>query len=115
MLPDEKIGCHMTGFKFSCFDMVTKKKCQKWANLRGMNAQTGEMVDYWGCTDAIGYLVSVDFGKKLNELGAAIESLRNENTRIANTQAIQMAEIFIQNNTIPSVQPLKAITDGKEN
>lgn len=117
MFPDEKIGCHLTGFKMSCFEGVSKHKCQKWANLRGTHPQTGAPVDFWGCTDALSYLVSADFGKQLNELGAAVESLRNENTRIANQQSIQMAEILaekVSSYILPAAQPLKVIEDGKE-
>ena len=78
MLPDEKIMCHYTGFNKSCFDMVTKCKCQKWSKLTGMDPQTGKMLDHFACADQHIITLLLSNNKLQLETGAAVESFRNE-------------------------------------
>lgn len=59
-------------------------KCPGWTVLRGMNPNTGEEVDEWGCS-LFQWLppLLVENSQQSRQLGAAIESLRNEQVRIS--------------------------------
>lgn len=78
MLPDEKVMCRYTGFDKSCFDMVTRCKCQHWVQLLGTNPQTGDPVDRWGCSDVFQLHLLVENSQQSRQTGAAVESFRNE-------------------------------------
>lgn len=77
-LPKETTKCHLTGFEKSCRELVASGACQRWINVQGMNPQTGETVNQWNCTDNWMPMLLIENSKKLNEVGAAIESFRNE-------------------------------------
>ena len=53
-------------------------RCPWWIHLRGINKNTGEEMDNWGC--AIGYLpvLLIENAQMQNRTGAAVETLRNE-------------------------------------
>lgn len=59
VLPDEKIFCHRTGFQETCFDMVTRKKCQLWIEVLGNHPQTNETVHKHVCGDAVASLLKL--------------------------------------------------------
>ena len=68
------IQCPATGFKRPCI----ASECPKYIKLEGTNPQTGERQDEWACSDTWLPLLIVENTRRLNEVGAAIESYRNE-------------------------------------
>lgn len=83
MLPDKETRCHMTGFNKTCFKCVTEFKCKKWVQILGINPQTGQEINKWDCVDALLPLLQIESSRKMNEVGAAIESFRNQSMEIA--------------------------------
>ena len=92
MFPDEKARCHETGFKETCFKCVTEYKCAKWVQVLGKNPQTGKEESYFACQDKMAHLLQLEFNKRMNELGAAIESMRNGMVSVLNHQAIEQTQ-----------------------
>lgn len=78
MLPDEKVMCHHTGFKMSCFKGVTEHKCSKWLQIMGSNPQTGEEMNRYGCADSFIPLLLIENSQQQRHTGASVDSFRNE-------------------------------------
>jgi hypothetical protein len=78
MLPDKKIKCPYTGFTKTCLDGVVKHNCPKWIHIRGLNPQTGDPVDNFGCSDSFQHLLMIENSQQQRQTGAAVESFRNE-------------------------------------
>jgi hypothetical protein len=53
-------------------------KCAWFTQLRGMNPNTGEELDEWGCAVTWMPVLAVEIAQKSNQTGAAVESFRNE-------------------------------------
>lgn len=58
-----------------------KHKCNDYIKMRGKNPNTGEELDGWQCATVWQVMLSIEANQRLNELGAAIESFRNETAR----------------------------------
>jgi hypothetical protein len=86
-LPNEKIGCHRTGFVKKCRKLVVAGHCERWVQVQGKNANTGEEISSFNCIDNWSFLLSLEQAKLQHQTGAAIESFRNEMVR-ANAEAI---------------------------
>ena len=71
-----KMKCPRTGLKKLCVDL--RDTCPEWVKLIGTHPQTGERVDEYACALAWGPILQVEIMQKLSELGAAIESFRNQ-------------------------------------
>ena len=62
--------------------LISKKcvenKCAWYTHIRGLNPQTGQEIDEWGC--AVGWMptLAIEIASKSNQTGAAVESFRNE-------------------------------------
>ena len=54
-----------------------KLECVFFTQIAGSHPQTGEEFDEWGCAIAWMPILSIENTKRLNEVGAAIESFRN--------------------------------------
>jgi len=78
MLPDPKIKCPATGFAKSCRAIVTKCDCPKFVTIRGKDPQTGADVDRSGCVDGFLPLLLIENAQMSRQVGAAVESFRNE-------------------------------------
>ena len=55
-----------------------KLKCEWFTQVRGMNPQTGQEVDEWGCAVTWLPLLLIENSQKQIQTGAAVESFRNE-------------------------------------
>jgi hypothetical protein len=53
-------------------------KCPWYTLLRGKDPQSEEQIDEWGCAIAFGPILACEVSQRTNQLGAAIESFRNE-------------------------------------
>lgn len=86
MLPDEKIMCHETGFEKSCRDMVINSRCRKWRQIQGTNPNTGEPLNQWDCVDGWMPFLTLENTQQVRQVGAAVESFRNEAARTSQVQ-----------------------------
>lgn len=55
-----------------------EERCHWYTHVRGMNPQTGEETDNWGCAISFMPLLQVESSQQTRQAGAAIESFRNE-------------------------------------
>lgn len=77
-LPDKDVGCHLTGFKTKCRDLVVSGKCNRWIQVQGHNPNTGEAVNRHNCIDNWMPMLLIENSQMQRQTGAAVESLRNE-------------------------------------
>lgn len=64
-------------------------KCSWYTQVRGMNPNTGDMIDEWGCAVAWLPMLQIETSQQSRQTGAAVESFRNEVVR-ANSQNQQL-------------------------
>lgn len=80
-LPDEKIGCHRTGFEKKCRQLVCEGICSRWIHLEGNHPVTGAFFTKADCVDNWGPTLWLDLSKKMQNgfdgNQAATESFRN--------------------------------------
>ena len=55
-----------------------KLECSWYTKIAGVNPQTGDSVEEWGCAVAWIPFLQMDNTKIVNQQGAAVESFRNE-------------------------------------
>lgn len=64
-------------------------KCPWFTLLRGKDPQSEKEIDEWGCAIAFGPILACETSQRVNQLGAAIESFRNEMKK-DNTMMLQI-------------------------
>ena len=99
MLPDKSIMCPYTGFTKSCREGVAEHSCPKWIHIMGINPQTGERMDQYGCSDKFVPLLLIENTRKQIETGAAIESFRNEMMRMNGVLEPELPSLEKRNGT----------------
>lgn len=101
-LPDKDIGCHRCGFEKKCRQLVVDGLCNRWIEVAGMNPNTGEEIKHYDCVDNWGPMLTLENSQQVRQLGAAVESLRNEmlnQQKIANSieaAKLQQAKLFME-------------------
>jgi len=80
---ESKNNCPLNKFK-----PCKKTECAWFIQIRGLNPNTGEEVDEWGCAVAWLPILSIENSQMQRQTGAAIESFRNEVVK-SNEQYIQ--------------------------
>jgi hypothetical protein len=75
---------------------VTEYKCRKWVQVLGTNPQTGKEESYFDCRDHMDHFLQLEFNKRMNELGSAMESMRNGMISVLSHQAIVETEKVIE-------------------
>ena len=83
--------CPYTGFKKKCSKI--REHCPKWVHLMGTDPNTGQLVDEFDCADRWVPLLLVESAQKTNQVGAAVESFRNEMCKQNN----EFGTLFAQN------------------
>ena len=78
-----EVNCPLNKFK-PCKGL----ECAWFIQIRGLNPNTGEEVDEWGCAVAWLPILSIENSQMQRQTGAAIESFRNEVVK-SNEQYIQ--------------------------
>ena len=53
-------------------------KCAWYCQVRGLNPQTGQEVDEWGCAITWAPMLMIENSQQQRQTGAAVESFRNE-------------------------------------
>jgi len=77
-LPDEKIMCHRTGFEKSCFDMVTRCKCQLWVKVSGQHPQSEKPIDHYACADSWMPLLTLEVANMVRQNTASTDKVATE-------------------------------------
>lgn len=97
-------------------------KCSWFIQVRGMNPNTGEMVDEWNCAIAWLPTMQIETSQQARQAGAAVESFRNEVVR-ANSENQQLYLNFMEqskNYSLPTTvtpldNPLNMLEESKNN
>lgn len=78
MLPDKDIRCPATCFAKSCREIIAEHTCPKFVHILGLDPQTGQPVDKFGCIDSFMHMLLIENSQMQRQTGAAVESFRNE-------------------------------------
>lgn len=73
MKMEAKAGCPLDKFK-PCKQLA----CAWFIQLRGLNPNTGQEIDEWGCAIAWQPILMIENAQQQRQTAAAVESLRNE-------------------------------------
>lgn len=96
-------------------------KCSWFTQVRGMNPNTGEMVDEWGCAVTWLPMLQIETSQQARQAGAAVESFRNEvvksnaeNQHLYLQSVQDMKDHLLTANVIPLDNPINMITPSQE-
>jgi hypothetical protein len=87
-------------------------KCAWYTQVRGINPNTGQEIDEWGCAVSWMPVMSIEVAQKQYQTGAAVESFRNEVVRAnAENQQLYLDSIDkMEKGIIPaSITPLNPV------
>jgi hypothetical protein len=87
-------------------------KCAWYTQVRGLNPNTGQEIDEWGCAVSWMPIMSIEVAQKQYQTGAAVESFRNEVVRAnAENQKLYLDSIDkMEKGIIPaSITPLNPV------
>ena len=105
-----KQGKYCPLIKKDCIEM----KCAWFTQMRGINPNTGEPVDEWGCAVAWMPFMAVEIAQKSNQTGAAVESFRNEVVK-GNQQNQQLYIQALQQGILPvNINQINTLEPGNE-
>ncbi len=98
-------------------------KCSWYIEVRGMNPNTGEQVDEWGCAISWIPMLQIETSQQARQAGAAVESFRNEVVRSnAENQQLYLDYIneqqknnILGTNVTPLDNPLNMINPAEDN
>jgi hypothetical protein len=107
-----EVGHYCPLLKKDCIE----HKCAWYIQVRGMNPNTGENMDNWGCSVAWMPFLSIENSQQSRQTGAAVESFRNEVVRAnEENKALYINEISKNFGVIPAtVTPLTNLLTGEE-
>ena len=93
-------------------------KCAWYTQIRGVNPQTGQDIDDFGCAISWMPILAIEIAQKSNQTGAAVESFRNEVSK-ANRENQHLYINALNSNVIaaeitPLNQPIKTIEGSEE-
>jgi hypothetical protein len=77
-LPDEKRGCHRTGFEKKCRALVVEGTCPRWRNIPFFKPSTGEQIERWGCADDLGLDMAIENAAQLDGMRLEYNRMRNQ-------------------------------------
>jgi hypothetical protein len=81
-------------------------KCSWYTQIRGMNPNTGEDVDHWGCAITWLPMLTIENSQQQRSTGAAVESFRNEVVK-ANQENQRLYSQIVSEGILPAtVTPL---------
>lgn len=73
MKRNAKTGCPLNKFK-----PCKQRECAWFVQLRGMDPNTGQEIDEWGCAIAWQTILMIENSQQQRHTAAAVESFRNE-------------------------------------
>lgn len=87
-------------------------KCPLWTHIRGSNPNTGEDVNRWSCAKAMAPLLQIEGNMQTRQLGAAIESFRNEMVKYNQLGLQQQYEMQAQQKVSLLARAVRLLTRG---
>ena len=89
-------------------------QCSWFTQIRGMNPNTGEPVDEWGCAITWMPMLLIENSQQQRSTGAAVESFRNEVVK-SNQENQQLYTQSINQGIIPvQITQLNTLTSGEK-
>ena len=89
-------------------------QCSWFTQIRGMNPNTGEPVDEWGCAITWMPMLLIENSQQQRSTGAAVESFRNEVVK-SNQENQQLYIQSINQGVIPvQITQLNTLTSGEK-
>jgi len=89
-------------------------QCSWFTQIRGVNPNTGEPVDEWGCAITWMPMLLIENSQQQRSTGAAVESFRNEVVK-GNQENQQLYIQSINQGVIPAqVTQLNTLTSGEK-
>jgi hypothetical protein len=93
-------------------------QCSWFTQIRGMNPNTGEPVDEWGCAITWMPMLMIENSQQQRSTSAAVESFRNEVVN-SNQQNQQLYINAINQGILPTTvtplnNPINILEEGKE-
>jgi hypothetical protein len=80
------------------FEPCKQLECAWFIQLRGMNPNTGQDIDEWGCSMAWLPILMIENSQQQRQTGSAVESFRNEMVKSNEvSQKVLMASIGLTN------------------
>ena len=88
-------------------------QCAWFTQVRGMNPQTGQEVDEWGCAVTWMPLLMIENSQQQRQTGASIESFRNETVKSTmKSQEIYQRELELKaQERLMQSRQIKNVTD----
>jgi len=91
-------------------------QCSWFTQIRGMNPNTGEPVDEWGCAITWLPMLTIENSQQQRHTSAAVESFRNEVVK-GNQENQQLYIQALQQGIVPAQitpinNPMNILTDG---
>ena len=89
-------------------------QCSWFTQIRGMNPNTGEPVDEWGCAITWMPMLLIENSQQQRSTGSAVESFRNEVVK-GNQENQQLYTQSINQGIIPvQITQLNTLTSGEK-
>jgi len=89
-------------------------QCSWFTQIRGMNPNTGEPVDEWGCAITWMPMLLIENSQQQRSTGSAVESFRNEVVK-GNQENQQLYIQSINQGVIPAqITQLNTLTSGEK-
>jgi|TARA_B100000085_G_scaffold285367_1_gene321134 hypothetical protein len=89
-------------------------KCAWYMHIRGMDPNTGQEIDHWGC--AVGWMPTllIENSQQQRQTGAAVESFRNETIKENQKTRNVYTDMLKQNQILPViVNPVENLLEGE--
>lgn len=92
-----------------------KERCAHWANVKGVDPQTGAMMDDWKCAFTHLPILMVEVGRQVRSFAAAVESHRNV-AATGNQEMASFLNAFSQafNHAVGQLRRLAALPHSPE-
>ena len=74
--------------------------CPLWMKITGTDPQSGLSYDRWNCSMFWSTYLQIESSQRINQVGAAVESARNEAMKSADTTAQILAATLIETNRV---------------
>lgn len=114
MFKKQNVGSYCPLIKKDCIE----NKCAWYMHVRGMNPNTGEDVDHWGCAVSWLPMLTIENSQQQRHTGAAVESFRNEVVKANEQNRDLYIQGLMQQGVLPvNVTPLTSqnFLEGEEN
>tara|TARA_B100001250_G_scaffold409901_1_gene435188 strand:+ start:1104 stop:1430 length:327 start_codon:yes stop_codon:yes gene_type:complete len=88
-------------------------KCAWFTQVRGVNPQTGQEIDEWGCAITWMPMLMIENSQQQRQTGAAVESFRNESVK-SSEASNQLFAAALQQRAALQQKPINTIEQTKE-